>query len=258
MQKSKYLSPRLLTLISMDFTLYFRKKGNYVFFLVIPFICGVLLRVSTSADTFGSYDSALPIVFALSCTAILLGLVLSINMVCKDFPIIHRKLRKGLPAAYVILSKTFLILVLCFIMAIVLTATYLSTLKTEGMDASGYISFYLSIFFTMIASAEMGLLVSTLPKITADLASMAVSFIISFQILCSGHLPGIDSRVNEGLSIISFSRYSITLLGGTVGVVSSRFANTFSEMLESFGWLTGFYVIFILFSCLVLMFINTD
>ena len=260
MLKSRYMSLRLLTLISLEFKLYFRKKGNFIFFTMMPLICGALLRFSTNNSTFSSYGDGLPIIFAFSCTAILLGLVLSINMVCKDFAITHRKLRKGLPPAYVILSKTFLVAVICFIMASILTAVYLLTLQVADMLYHNYIIFFLSVFLTMLASAELGLLVSTWPRITSDLASTLVSFIISYQILFSSFLFGATSQVNQALSLISFSRYSITALGSSIGLGSfnSDFVYSKANTLPNLFALAAAFIVLMVVSCLLLLYIDLD
>jgi hypothetical protein len=261
MNKSKYLSPRLGTLISLDFKLYFRKKGNFILFFAMPLLCGLLLSVSTSGATFSDYENSLPIIFAASCTAILLGLVLSINMVCKDFPILHRMLRKGLPPTFIVLSKTMLILFLCFVMAAIMTTAYFSLLAVfgvTGMDISQCLTFFLYTYITMVAAAEMGLFVSSLPKISSDQASTMVSFIISFQILFSNHLPGISNQANESLSIISFSRHSITLLGGAMGVASDRYASSIEAGIVNLGALVGFFILFLLFSCAFLKLTDLD
>ena len=79
---------------------------NLLLLAGVCLVCALFLWLATGEDTFAEYGYALPIVFAQACAAILIGLMLSINMVSKDYAMIRRELRMGFSAGTIVMAKT--------------------------------------------------------------------------------------------------------------------------------------------------------
>ncbi|MCL2572076.1 MAG: ATP-binding cassette domain-containing protein [Defluviitaleaceae bacterium] len=204
-------------LITREFKLY---RTNAMILSFVSLICMGFLWMAAAPNTFNEYADALPVVFAMSCGAILLGLMLSINMVCKDYDMIRRELRMGIPATAIIASKTLLILVLCAVMSGILAFPYL--VNAYGIYGQRTGLLYVSVFFTMFASAQLGLLVSAISRNKPQRAALSIPFVMLFQILFSGF---VFEQVRVNLDTIAISNYSIRAMGSAL-----RFDN------ENFIW----------------------
>ena len=206
--------PAPAALFSRDIKMYFSDKRNLFFILLAPFICKLLFSANTDASTFSEYRKGLPIVFAVSCAAILLGLTLSVNMVCRNSAAVKREIRKGISKIFIILSKTFLLIILCAVMSLIITIPYGMDIKIKSFGADAGVQFFATVFIIMLASAELGLAISCLPGIKPQTAVNTTPIIMIFQIMFSGYLfADSDSLIND----ITFSNYAIKALGGALG-----------------------------------------
>jgi len=200
---------KLITLAKRNFFL----SRQYATFLAgAGFLCMVLLLIVNRPAAFGTYIHALQIAFAVACAAILIGLLLSIGLICEDYVMIRRELMMGLSPSRIIFAKVINIIIYCFVISIILIIPY-----RFDYFAPSYLRFwhlYVSVFFTMLTSASLGLLVSAACIIKPQIASLAVSIIMLFQILFSGFLFDY-SWVDISYTTISY--YSIRTIGSGLG-----------------------------------------
>ena len=187
-----------------------------------------LLLIVTNPDDLGkgpfdSFANALPIAFAIACAGILIGLVLTMNLMCKDYNMIHRELRMGIHSTIIVLSKTLFVLIVCAILSLILVGPYLINMYEEYELKLNKPLLFLSVFATMSTSSVLGLFVSTVVKDSSQKAAIALPFIILFQILFSdfvfnGVLDKLrDCNHKSYISWISISNYSIRAIGMALG-----------------------------------------
>lgn len=189
---------------------------NLLLLAGVCLVCALFIWLATSEDTFDGYGTALPIVFAQACAAILIGLMLSINMVSKDYAMIRRELRMGISVGTLVMAKTLLIILACAIMSLILVLPYLVGI----ISVPGHSSIYLfaAIFFPMFASAQLGLFISSLSSFFRSnrlkKIAFAIPFVMLFQILFSGFV--FDGVRIETLQRISISNYAIRMIGAAL------------------------------------------
>lgn len=194
--------------------------SNSLVLTLVSFACMGFLCLATSQETFDSYSYALPIAFAKACAAILIGLNMSINMICKDYAIIRRELRMGISASSLIFAKTFLLILMCLVMSILLILPYL--IGAFGISDQNTLYLFLAVFFTMFTSSQLGLLISAFSKDSPQRAALSIPFIMLFQILFSGF---VFEQVRINIDITTISNYAIRAIGSGM-----RFDN------ENFIW----------------------
>ena len=189
---------------------------NLLLLAGVCLVCALFLWLATGEDTFSEYGYALPIVFAQASATILIGLMLSINMVSKDYAMIRRELRMGISAGALVMAKTLLIILSCAIMGLILTLPYLVGI----IDVRGQNSIYLyaAIFFPMFASAQLGLCISAFSSFFRSnrlkKIAFAIPFVMLFQILFSGFV--FEQVRIDLLHRISISHYAIRMIGGAL------------------------------------------
>ena len=187
---------------------------NLLLLAGVCLICTLFLWLATGENTFNEYSYALPIVFAQACAAILIGLMLSINTVSKDYAMIRRELRMGISAGTLVMAKTLLIILSCAIMSLILILPYLVGIINVRGQNSLYL--YAAIFFPMFASAQLGLCISAFSSFFRSnrlkKIAFAIPFVMLYQILFSGFV--FEQVRIDLLHRISISHYAIRMIGG--------------------------------------------
>jgi len=215
---------KLGVLFLREFTIYGK---NSIFLIILGVISTAFLWLATSPETFYDYADALPIAFAMACAAMLIGLMMSINLVCKDYHMIRRELRMTISASSIILSKTFMIIFFSLIMSAVLIIPYF--MNSYRIDGQNTLYLYLAVFFTMLASAQIGLMVSTFVRDKTQVAALSIPFVMLYKILFSGFV--FEQVQLDNADTFAISNYSIRAIGSAL-----RFDH------EHFGWDTPYGV----------------
>ena len=205
---------RKISLLRRDFKLYFNDWRNVALLFGGPLICMVLLWQVSIIDIFENYNDSLPIVFVMTSAAILMGLVTTINMVCKDVAAIRRDLRKGISVFGFVSSKVCLVFCLCVLMTGLFIGPYMFLMDFFVNPAYDPILFFAATFSTMLIAAGLGLVISSIPRFTPQTASNTIPFVMIYQMLFSGFMFGVDLPV---LNILSISHHTIFVLGYAAG-----------------------------------------
>jgi len=242
---------QLKALIRREFRLYLENLKWLVFVVVL---CMGSLGLATDNSYFDTYQNALAIAFAIVCAAILIGLMLSINLVGKNYDTLRRELHMGVSARGLVLSKTLVIVASSVVASFIVIVPYLGPwFHIRGLNKWGL---FLSVFVTMLLSAGLGLLASIYARNKLHVASLSVPFIVLYQILFSGF---IFTHINDHLRNFSISRYAIRAVGSALGfnfrdAPDYEFQNTFAHYACNLGRLiAGFAVVLIV--CIFLMWI---
>ena len=182
--------------------------------LLQPLLIGILLSIVADDDVFEIYESTKSMMFVLSCSAIWIGVFDSIQEICKERNILRREYMAGLKLRVYILSKILVQMILCAVQSIFLTSTFLLLVKgsREGILFDNfYFEMVFTVWITAVASAAMGLVVSSVVK-TGDKAMAAAPFVLIVQLLFSGILFELKG-IAEYISYMTVSRWSVEALG---------------------------------------------
>lgn len=174
-----------------------------------------LVEDGTQFDHFGMTKSLL---FALSCSAFWIGILNSIQEVCKERNILRREYMTGLKLGPYISSKILVLGLMCLIQTALLTAVFVWTVggPEEGVLLPAWIELYLTAFLTSVSAAAMGIFVSTLVK-NQDRAMTIAPLLLMPQILFSGLLFELTG-VTKTISWFAICRWSMEGFGTTANL----------------------------------------
>ena len=182
--------------------------------LAQPLIIGLLLFLVADSEVFQIYESTKSMMFALSCAAIWIGIFDSIQEICKERSVLKREYMANLKLPGYILSKILVQAGLGLIQSVFLTGTFLLLLRSDekGIFFSHFhFELFVTVWITVLASAAMGLTISSMVK-TGDKAMALAPFVLIIQLLFSGILFKLEGA-GEWISYCTISRWSVEALG---------------------------------------------
>lgn len=258
------LSKRYLHLMLND------RQRTLMILLQAP-ILALLISLVKDGTQFEQYGMTKSLLFALSCSAFWVGILNSIQEICKERNILRREYMTGLHIGPYILSKVLVLEMFCFIQAFLLTGMF--SLRV-GVPEKGIAFFalgemFLTTFLTAFSAAGMGLFASALFK-NPDRAMTVAPILLMPQILFSGllfELKGITKIISwfavcrwsmEGYgttSNLNELKYMVKIDGKAQEVAHKAeefFKYTGAHMWKSWGILFAFVIGFSLISCFVL------
>lgn len=202
------LSRRYMKLISND-------RQRLILLMVQAPLLAVLISFVANGKQFEQYEITESLLFALSCSAFWVGMLSAIQEVCKERTILRREYMTGLSLSAYILSKITILGILCLIQSVMITGVFgaLSGLPDNGIITSSFLEMLITTFITAIASAAMGLFVSSLFK-NADRAMTVAPLLLMPQILFSGLIFRLEGAV-EFVSWLAICRWSMEGYGTT-------------------------------------------
>lgn len=258
------LSKRYLHLMVND------RQRTLMILLQAP-ILAVLISLVKDGTQFEQYGMTKSLLFALSCSAFWVGILNSIQEICKERNILKREYMTGLHIGPYILSKVLVLGLFCFIQAFLLTGMF--SLRVGAPD-KGVVLFpvgemFLTTFLTAFSAAAMGLFASAMFK-NPDRAMTVAPILLMPQILFSGllfELKGITKIISwfavcrwsmEGYgttSNLNALKYMVKINGDVQEVAHKAedfFDYTGAHIWKSWGILLTFVIGFSVISCLVL------
>lgn len=195
-------------------------KRNLIISLLFPFIAALITVWIAGENMFETYEATKSACFILVCAAIWGGLFNSIQSLVKERDNIKRDYVSGaLRIECYMGSRAIIQLVLCLFQSLVLSMSIpmIGWVHGNSMPSSGlftdlvFMEFYISIFFIMMASDALGLLISSIVK-KDELAGKIAPYILILQLLFSGVLFKLEGAGNI-LSGIMISRWGMEALG---------------------------------------------
>jgi ABC-type multidrug transport system ATPase subunit len=176
-------------------------------------LLAVLISIVADGRQYDVFGMTNNILFALSCSAVWIGILNSIQEICKERVILKREYMTGLRLDSYILSKTIVMALMCAVQSFLLVTVFAFVvgLPHTGVFLPSYIEFLLAIFFTTLASSGMGLLVSSLFK-NADRAMTVAPLLLLPQLLFSGLIFALEGAT-QVISYFVVCRWSMGSLG---------------------------------------------
>ena len=172
-------------------------------------LLAVLISVVANGKEFERYEMTKSLLFALSCSAFWIGILSSIQEVCKERNILKREYMTGLSLIAYIVSKILVLGLLCLIQTILIVGTFAITvgMPKEGVFLPPLIEFSITTLLTSMAAAAIGIFVSSLFT-NADRAMTVAPILLMPQILFSGMIFKLDGAT-EVISYFAVCRWSM-------------------------------------------------
>ncbi len=149
---------------------------------------------------------------ALSCICIWNGFFNSIQVVCRERPIVKREHRAGMKIPAYVLSHMIYQAALCLAEAVisVIVCRISGIHYPHGgvVTASFYVDLTITFFLVTYASDIMALLISCIAKSTTA-AMTIMPFVLIFELLFSGAVFTLEGSVSNFLSLITIAKWGM-------------------------------------------------
>jgi len=248
-------------LTSRYFNLMFHDMKRLLMLIFQAPLLGFLLYLVADSKVFEQYEITKAILFAVSCCAFWIGILNSIQEVCKERNILKREYLSGLSLCSYVISKFIVLGFFCLIQSGLLIGTFaaLVGMPQEGVFLPVQFEIFFTTFLTALSATAMGLFVSSLFK-NADRAMTVAPILLMPQILFSGLAFSLKGVI-EKVSYVVTCRWAMEAYGSIANLndLTLKIQETLPEMEHSaenfytyspwhlcFAWeiLIGFTVIF--------------
>ncbi len=173
-------------------------------------VVAILLGIVTNKNAFSIYENTSQVLFTLSCSAVWIGLLNSIQEICKERNIFKRERTVNLKLLPYICSKLVILSVICMVQSILMIFVFNMFIPfPTDYHLIWNLKFELIIttFLTLLAATSMGITISTLVTNTDRAMSIAPFFLIP-QIIFSGFIFKL-SGFSEKLSHFIIAKWSL-------------------------------------------------
>ena len=175
-------------------------------------LLGCLIGLVSGSECFGVYEDAKAGMFALLCACIWVGLLNSIQEVCKERAVLEREYAGGLNLSAYIMSKVVVLGFICIIQTLCLSEVFFAMCGLpEACLINTHLEMLLTVFLTTFSSMCIGLLVSCLFN-NSDRALAMAPLLIMPQVLFSGFLFKLEG-VMEKVSYLVQCKWGMEALG---------------------------------------------
>ncbi len=211
--KKKSFFKQLITLIRR----YIKLIANDVQQLILLFaqapIVAVLLTFVSTEDLYTSYDDTKAILFSLGCASIWLGLMNSVQEICKEKVILQKEYMSDLKLSTYLLSKFIVQGILAFIQAILMVFIFQEIVgsSSHSILIDSYWDVQIICFLSILSSAALGLCISAIVK-NSNIAMSIIPLILVPQLLFSGMLFKLEG-IGDFISNFILCRWSVEGLG---------------------------------------------
>lgn len=197
------LSKRYLKLTLAD-------KYRFLILLGQAPLVGILLGIVTKKNAFSIYENTCQILFTLACSAVWIGLINSIQEICKERAVFKRERAVNLKLIPYIGSKLLILGGICIIQGISIILVFDQFIpfpKEYHMIFSLKFELIFTMILTLFSATAMGLTISTLVTNNDRAMSIAPFFLIP-QIIFSGFIFKL-SGISDTLSHVVIDKWSL-------------------------------------------------
>ena len=211
--KKKSFLKQLITLVRR----YIKLIANDVQQLILLFaqapIVALLLTLVSTDDLYSSYDDTKAILFSLGCASIWLGLMNSVQEICKEKVILQKEHMSDLKLSAYLLSKFIVQGLLAFIQATLMVFIFQEIVgkSSHSILIDSYWDIQIICFLSILSSAALGLCISAIVK-NSNIAMSIIPLILVPQLLFSGMLFKLEGTV-DFISNFILCRWSVEGLG---------------------------------------------
>ena len=212
-KKTKSFFKHFITLLIRKFNMLFNNKQQLILLFGQAPLIAFLLSFVVTENLFYSYEDTKAILFTFSTAAIWIGLLNSIQEICKERVVLEKEYMSNLRLSAYIASKVFYLLIIALIQSLLLLITFiiLVDVPSTGLLFNWFIDTLITIFLTIVSASSMGLLVSSIAKDPSVALTMPAILLVP-QLLFSGMLFPLTGLVDK-ISNFILSRWSVEVLG---------------------------------------------
>lgn len=219
-KKNKHSWMRQMTVLSKrNLHIIINDKARVLLLLLQAPLLGILISLVVNKEKmFNSQEMTQAIFFALACAALWVGIMNSIQEICKERVILRREYMTGVNLSAYVISKMAVMGLVCLIQSTLLTISFMSFVDcpSDGVMTAMFIEIYLGVFMTAYSATAMGIFVSALFK-NADRAMTMAPILLLPQLLFSGVIFELEG-VTETISKFINCRYSMEMFGTSVNL----------------------------------------
>lgn len=201
------LSKRYLKTIIND------KQQLFLLLFQGPFIA-YAITVLVDEKLFENYEFTRMMLFNITCSGIWVGLLNSIQLVCKEKVILKREYMADLKLTAYLGSKIWIQCVICLIQSIAFIGVFTKFVygvPKEGIVSGWFFEMVLVFFLTVVSASAMGLLVSVFSKNSSTAVNFAPILLIP-QLVFSGSIISLNG-IADKISNFILCRWSMQAFG---------------------------------------------
>lgn len=212
-KKKKSFFKHFFTLLKRKFNMLLNNKQQLILLFGQAPLIAFLLSFVVTDNLFYSYEETKAILFTFSTAAIWIGLLNSIQEICKERVILEKEYMSNLRLSAYICSKVFYLLIIALVQSFLLLITFIIVVDVPktGLIYNWFIDSFITIFLTIASSSAMGLFVSSVSKDPSVALTMPAILLVP-QLLFSGMLFPLNGLVDK-ISNFILSRWSVEALG---------------------------------------------
>jgi len=206
-------------LFCRNFHLMFNDHIRFLLIMLQAPLLGFLISIVANGYQYYAFNITQSLLFALACSAFWVGILNSIQEVCKERVILERERMAGLRVDSYVISKMLVFTVVCLVQTIGLTGIFAWQVGLPDAGVFGgpaYPELFLGTFLSALAACGLGIVVSSLFT-NPDRAMTVAPLLLMPQILFSGIIFELEGAANW-LSVVTVSRWSVQSYGTTVNL----------------------------------------
>lgn len=242
----------------------------------------LIISFVVEEGTFYYWGSTQSGCFAIVSACIWVGVFNSIQSICKERAILKREHRSGLHISSYVIAHMIYQSVICLAQSIVMTIVctiFIKHFPEKGIIFGvGYLEMFISFFLITYSADVLGLMISSIVKTTTT-AMTVMPFLLIFQLVLSGVLFELSGFVKK-IASLTISKWGMQAIGSTGGMEdgnmyfskssealgklytlstdSMNYDGTASHLLQCWGILLLFIVVYCAISIISLEFIDKD
>lgn len=217
---------RYLKLISNDF------QQLLILLAQAPVVAILLAMVSTD-DLYKNYDDTKAILFSLGCASIWLGLLNSVQEICKEKVILQKEHMADLKLSAYLLSKFIVQGLFAFIQSLLLVSIFqkIAGSSEYSILINSFWDIQIICFLSILSSATMGLFISAFVK-NANIAMTIIPLVLVPHLLFSGMLFKLEG-LSDFISNFVLCRWTVEGLGTSANLNElTHLVQTINPMIE--------------------------
>ncbi|MEB3983073.1 ATP-binding cassette domain-containing protein [Mycobacterium sp. 663a-19] len=202
-------------------------RAYFVFLALLPFVMGALSLTVPGNTGFGIADPAGPsagepatILMLLTMAAAFMGTALTLRDLIGERPIFRREQAVGLSTGAYLGAKVVVFCMFAVVQAVIATTIVIlgkgAPTRPAVLLGDATFELYVTVAATCVASAMLGLLLSSLARSNEQIMPLLVVSLMMQMVLCGGMVPVTDRIFLDQLSWLVPSRWGYAASASTV------------------------------------------
>lgn len=231
--KKKSFVKQVWNLTARNIKLIFNDIQQLLLLVLQAPLISLLLAMITTDDIYTMYDDTKAIIFSIGCSAIWLGLLNSIQEICKEKVILQKEHMADLKLSAYIVAKVIVQSIIAFLQATILVFVFQKIVGQSEYSIliNQFWDMQIICFLSIISAAALGLFISAIVK-NANNAMSICPLLLVPQLLFSGMLFKLEG-FTKFISNFILCRWTVEGLGTTTNLNGlTRLVQTFNPLIQ--------------------------